>query len=66
LTDLVYSLHDTIYNATGKSMSETEVIAIASLIPEEIMSIGCEWGWYDTEFCEKVYKWAKCLKTIGD
>lgn len=64
MSDLLNSLHDSIYDATGKNLQDVDLIAIATMIPDSIMNIGDEWGYYDTEFRERVFAWAKHLQTI--
>jgi hypothetical protein len=59
VSDLLDSIHDCFYDAIGKSLPDSDLATIAIIIPDEILNIGNEWGYYDTVFREKLFLWAK-------
>lgn len=35
------------------------ITRVYSLLSQEVKDLAIQWGWYDTEVREKVYKWMK-------
>ena len=56
-------LHDVVYNATNKSLSNDELMELVAKIPTNILFIALEWGFSDTIFRNQVFEW---LISIND
>lgn len=54
LNDVV---HDCYYDVTGTPPTDQEIESIIKQIPEDILSIGREWGWSDTVFRDGICEW---------
>ena len=57
--DLKDSIHDILVDVNNKVPNENQVIKVIISLPNSILLIGHEWGYYDTVFRDKVYKWMK-------
>ena len=55
------AFHDSVYNSIGKSLFDDELLGLIEKLPEDILSIGIQWGFNDTEFGDKVYEWIKTI-----
>lgn len=49
------SLHDTVLEATGKSLSDAELLQLVGTLPKEIREQIEEWGLSDTDVREQIY-----------
>lgn len=58
-TELNDTINDCHVNIVGTQPSEERILELKEQIPKDILSIGEQWGWYDTEFREAVSKWLK-------
>lgn len=54
LNDIV---HDCYYDAKNSVPTEQKIGEIIAKIPKDIIIIGDQWGWNDTEFRDKLYIW---------
>lgn len=57
--DKIDSIHDILVDIKGVEPSEVEIEYILNRLPNSILNIGEKWGWFDTEFREKVYELIK-------
>lgn len=60
-TDLDNTINDCHVDIAGNQPSEERILELKQQIPQDILLIGEQWGWYDTEFRESVFKWMKTV-----
>lgn len=53
--------HDTIYSSTGKSLNYNKLTELVKILPKDILAIGLQWGFSDTEFKDLVHEWIKTI-----
>lgn len=51
------SITECYLEAYGKEPTKSQLVAIASKVPEELEMLADSWGWDDTEVVNKLYKW---------
>lgn len=56
---LFNTIHDNLVDILKREPIEEEVIKAIGIIPQDIMYIGLQWGYYDTEFREKSFEFLK-------
>jgi transposase InsO family protein len=61
-TNCRYVLCDIILDATGRTATDGEIQRLWNILPSSIKAISDEWGFYDTEFRNKVYEFILDLK----
>lgn len=54
---LIDTVHDVIVQLKDIEPSKKAILEVISLIPEEILFIGRQWGYSDTVFGDKIYEW---------
>lgn len=59
LPDERAGLHDAVFDATGKSLNDDELMELWIKLPCRIQDLAEEWGFNDTEFREKIHVWLK-------
>jgi hypothetical protein len=52
-------LYDAIYEATGRSLNDTELRNFVTNLPEELLCLALQWSMSDTQFRDDVFR---CLK----
>ena len=55
--DAYEQIHDRYYDTYGKQPVESVIGQIYKMLPREIILLGREWGFNDTEVREKIGKW---------
>ena len=58
------TIHDCLYDVTGKQPSEELMKKVIKLLPSDILLLAEQWGGYDTEFREKTYRWIRDNKEL--
>lgn len=61
---LINQIHDCFISIYNKEPLDTEILDIMKFIPERILLIGEQYGYYDTEFKEKIYTYIKNNKPV--
>ncbi len=54
--DAWFSLHDTIFEATGESLTKEEIKELFIKLPVHVSAVGVAWGLADTVFNDEVYR----------
>ena len=61
MNDLYCVIHDRFYDVFKKELTNKEYQIIKNTVPTSILEIGKQWGYYDTEFNQKLYQWISQL-----
>lgn len=66
IMDILDSVHDVLYDIRHIDPSNETVKMVIERLPNDILEVGKRWGYFDTEFREMVYIWAKENVEIED
>ena len=58
-SEMTDTMHDVYLDIKGVSLTKIGLCKLFYRIPKDIISIGEQWGWYDTEFGDMVFKWVR-------
>ena len=63
--ELIDCVHDILVQIQDIEPNDSEVLEIIHSIPNNILFIGLEWGYRDTEFGDKLYEWISNKNKVG-
>lgn len=59
MNPVFFKLHDTVYEATGETLSQEQLVEMINNLPANLKHEVQNWGADDTDVCEMIYDFLK-------